>query len=193
MQMIWCGLKIKENCYVLVNHFHENFHSKTPSCRKIKSVFRDVKWCFNASWGLKGLRVEGLTEMTWPDTQTLLRELLLRMKFSIRWISNSHKIFWCKIRTTYWCHIFSFACMCHNFLKHGIIKPDKNVWAPLKTKIYFCVVLSQYIHSYSAICQMSPIVISHYIFNKIMTNDNRWNLTYNTSCGYNYVTCVACR
>ena len=25
------------------------------SCREIKSVFRDVKWCFNASWGLKGL------------------------------------------------------------------------------------------------------------------------------------------
>ena len=24
-----------------------DFHSKNPSCRKIKSVFREVKWCFN--------------------------------------------------------------------------------------------------------------------------------------------------
>ena len=55
MKMIWCGLKIKENCHVLVNQFHGNIHSKTLGCRRIKSVFRDVKWCFNASWGLKGL------------------------------------------------------------------------------------------------------------------------------------------
>ena len=52
--MIWCGLKIKENCHILVNQFHGNIHSKTLGYRKIKSVFRDVKWCFNASWGLKG-------------------------------------------------------------------------------------------------------------------------------------------
>ena len=45
MKMIWCGLKIKENYHVLVNQFHGNYHSK------------NVKWCFNASWGLKGLRV----------------------------------------------------------------------------------------------------------------------------------------
>ena len=49
------GEKIKENYHVLVNQFHGNFNSKTLACRKIKSVFRDVKWCFNASWGLKGL------------------------------------------------------------------------------------------------------------------------------------------
>ena len=55
MKMIWCGLEIKENCHVLVNQFHRNFRSKTLSCRKIKSVSRYVKWCFNASWGLKGL------------------------------------------------------------------------------------------------------------------------------------------
>ena len=55
MKMIWCGLKIIENCHVLVNQFHGNFRSKKFCCRKIKSVFRDVKWCFNASWGLKGL------------------------------------------------------------------------------------------------------------------------------------------
>ena len=48
MKMIWCGLKNKENDHLLVNQFHGNF-------REIKSVFRDVKWCFNASWGFKGL------------------------------------------------------------------------------------------------------------------------------------------
>ena len=53
--MTWCGLKIKENYHILVNKFHGNFRSKTLSFKKIKSVFRDVKWCFNASWGLKGL------------------------------------------------------------------------------------------------------------------------------------------
>ena len=55
MKMIWRGLKIKEICDVLVNQFHGNFRSKAVGCRKIKSVFRDVKWCFNASWGPKGL------------------------------------------------------------------------------------------------------------------------------------------
>ena len=54
--MIWCGWKSKENWHVLVNQFHGNIHSKTLGCRKIKSVLRDVKWCFNASWGLKGLK-----------------------------------------------------------------------------------------------------------------------------------------
>ena len=56
--MIWCGWKIKENCNVLVNQFLGNFPSKTLGCRKIKSVSRDVKWCVNASWGLKGLIVQ---------------------------------------------------------------------------------------------------------------------------------------
>ena len=55
MKMIWCGWKSIQTCHVLVNQFHGNFHPKTLSCRRIKSVFRDVKWCFNASWGLKGL------------------------------------------------------------------------------------------------------------------------------------------
>ena len=32
-----------KNCHVLVNQFHGNFHSKTPSCRNINSVSRDVK------------------------------------------------------------------------------------------------------------------------------------------------------
>ena len=54
--MTWSGWKSTENCHVLVNQFHGNIHSKTLGCRKITSVFRDVKWCFNASWGLKGLK-----------------------------------------------------------------------------------------------------------------------------------------
>ena len=32
----------KENCHVLVSHVRGNFHSKDVSCRKIKSVFREV-------------------------------------------------------------------------------------------------------------------------------------------------------
>ena len=58
MKIIRCGLKIKENHHVLVNKFHGNLCSKTVRCRKIKSVFRDVKWCFNASWRLKGLNIK---------------------------------------------------------------------------------------------------------------------------------------
>ena len=34
---------IKENCHVLVNQLLGNFHSKTFSCGKKKSVFRDLK------------------------------------------------------------------------------------------------------------------------------------------------------
>ena len=55
-KMTWCGLKIKDNYHVSVSQFHGNFRSKTLSCRKIKYVFRDVKWCFNALWSLKGLK-----------------------------------------------------------------------------------------------------------------------------------------
>ena len=46
----------------MVNHFYGNFHSKTLGCRL--SVFRDVKWCFNASWGLKGLNNKALMVKT---------------------------------------------------------------------------------------------------------------------------------
>ena len=46
---------------IAVKQFHGNFPSEILSCRKIRSVFRDVKWCFNASWGLKGLRRQNLT------------------------------------------------------------------------------------------------------------------------------------
>ena len=59
MKMTWCSLKIKENCHELVNQSHRNFHSKTPSCR-------DVKWWFNASWGLKGLRLSLSSTLLFP-------------------------------------------------------------------------------------------------------------------------------
>ena len=45
----------RENCQIMVKEVHGNFPFKTVSCRKIKSVFRVVKLCFKASWGLKGL------------------------------------------------------------------------------------------------------------------------------------------
>ena len=56
MKMTWIGWKIKENCHVLANQFHGNFHYKTFSCGKLKSVHRDLKLCFNASWGFKGFQ-----------------------------------------------------------------------------------------------------------------------------------------
>ena len=68
MKMNSCGLEIEENHYVLVNQFHGNFRSKTPSCRKIKYVFRDVIRCFNASGGLKGLRWKSVPQnIIWMD------------------------------------------------------------------------------------------------------------------------------
>ena len=51
------GNLMKIAMIVLVNQFHGNFHSKTLRYWTIMSVFRDVKWCFNASWGLKGLTI----------------------------------------------------------------------------------------------------------------------------------------
>ena len=50
MKMTWNEWKNKENCHVLVNQFHGKFHSKTIACGEIKYV------CFNAPWGLKGLK-----------------------------------------------------------------------------------------------------------------------------------------
>ena len=67
--MIWCGLKIEEICYVLVSQFHGNFRSKIPNCRKIEIVFGDVKWCFNASWGLKGLTNNNLVHNDYTNIE----------------------------------------------------------------------------------------------------------------------------
>ena len=51
----WRWLEVGETLPCIGKPVSWNFQYKTSSCRKIKSVFRDVKWCFNASWGIKGL------------------------------------------------------------------------------------------------------------------------------------------
>ena len=43
---------------LFLKQFHENVCSKTTRFQEIKSVFRDVKWCFNASWGLNPFNPE---------------------------------------------------------------------------------------------------------------------------------------
>ena len=53
MKMTWSGWKMEGNCYVLVKQFHENLFLKPLKCREIKSVFRDLKWCFDASRALR--------------------------------------------------------------------------------------------------------------------------------------------
>ena len=51
------GDKINEkNILLFLKQFRENFRSKTTRFREIKSFFRDAKWCFDASWGFKGLK-----------------------------------------------------------------------------------------------------------------------------------------
>ena len=40
--MICCGLKIEENCHVLLSQFHGNFRSKTPSFSKL-SHFSEMR------------------------------------------------------------------------------------------------------------------------------------------------------
>ena len=77
--MTWGGLKIKENCHVLINQFHGAFRSKPLCYRKIMSVFRDVKSCFNASWGLKGLKGEGLVTNLFHKTGTYANHRLNRL------------------------------------------------------------------------------------------------------------------
>ena len=76
MKMIWCGLKIKKKYHVLVNQFQGIFCSKSLGCREIKYIFRDVKWCFNASWGLKGLSFSGGGRwMSWESPRLSLAGL----------------------------------------------------------------------------------------------------------------------
>ena len=46
-----------------------SWNSKTLSCRKIRSVLRDVKWCFDASRGLKGLKnIRRTSRVCWLNT-----------------------------------------------------------------------------------------------------------------------------
>ena len=44
---------------VINDQFHENFRSIITRVQEIKSFFWDTKWCFNASWELKGLINDG--------------------------------------------------------------------------------------------------------------------------------------
>ena len=58
--MIRCGLKITENCHVLVDQFHGNFRSEPFVIGKTRYVFRDVKLMHR-----EGLKVNvGLTSDT---------------------------------------------------------------------------------------------------------------------------------
>ena len=66
--------KNKENRHVLINQLHGNFRSKILYCRKIRCVFRDVKRCFNASWGLKGLTY-GQCRRRWHNINPLTPKL----------------------------------------------------------------------------------------------------------------------
>ena len=54
----WRWLEVGDkwkNILLFLKLFYENFRSKTARLHEIKSFFRDARWCFNASWGPKGL------------------------------------------------------------------------------------------------------------------------------------------
>ena len=112
--MIWSGWKIKEKNHVLVNQFYGNFLSKTPSGRKIRCVFRDVKWCFNASWGLKGLRVNTWaffilgTFVIWFGSQYMVNLLYHVRKFKITLLLPGY-----------------LTATCGNYIHHFIYLPEK--------------------------------------------------------------------
>ena len=55
----WKWLKVGDKCkniLLFLKQFHENCCSKTTRLQEIKPFFRYAKWCFNASWGSKGLK-----------------------------------------------------------------------------------------------------------------------------------------
>ena len=83
---IWSGLKIKENCHVLLNQFHGNFCSKTFGCRKIKSVFRHVKSQLNSDiylpHGSTCVYVTVVPYNTWMS-QTISEYCLTMLKDSV--------------------------------------------------------------------------------------------------------------
>ena len=67
--------------------FNGNSRSNTHSCRTVRCVFRDVKWCFSASWGLKGLI------NPWSPHDALKHHFLgqevLKRKFPWNWLTNT--------------------------------------------------------------------------------------------------------
>ena len=95
MKMIWSRWKSKENCHVLVNQFHWNFRSKTLSCGKIKSVFRDLKWCFKASCGLKGLNDDYPVKRCQASSYliviyTHLNLCVATLNYNFKWVKIAH-------------------------------------------------------------------------------------------------------
>ena len=54
----------KKYCYYLKNS--RKIFAIKPLGYKIKSFFRNAKWCFNASWGLKGLN-NHCVQMMWEN------------------------------------------------------------------------------------------------------------------------------
>ena len=67
--------KIKKNCHVFLKQFHLNFSSKSLTLQKINSFFfSDVKWCFNASWGFKGLKDNTFIKWEWHVIVVFIRK-----------------------------------------------------------------------------------------------------------------------
>ena len=78
----------------MVKEFHGNFRSKTLGYREIKTVFRDVKWCLNASWGLKGLNNSN-SEMSLFYINKYLSPLEAGnwvSNFGFKWMKNKNKL-----------------------------------------------------------------------------------------------------
>ena len=73
-----------------MNQFHGDFHSKTLICGKIKYVHRDLKWYFNASWGLKGLKVELLMQFPTSNDETYF-EVSPKLNSSFNYLSIFRK------------------------------------------------------------------------------------------------------
>ena len=144
MKMIWSEWKIKENCHVLANQFFGNFRSKTLGCWKIKPVFRDVKWCFNASCGLKGLRCELLPQFLWQGESkisTLYRmpncnSYMMKLWYFKRLVIF-HSIFNVLFLTRYQNDI-SVEDVCH---MHAVFS---MFWNNIKAKWYYIEISSLY-------------------------------------------------
>ena len=113
--MIWSGWKIKAKYNVLLNQFLVNFHSKTSSYREINCVFRDVKWCFIASWRLKALHILTLYPPNYSiGIFTHLKLCLADAIHNFKWVKiiqiwqNEGQLF---SNRADWCHIMALTCL----------------------------------------------------------------------------------
>ena len=93
MKMIWW---LPRN---LVNQFHGNFGYKSLGCRRIKYVSRDVKWCFNASWRLKGL-IHHWVNVCYLPGSAVHHNLLLSFPDA----QNA----WCYLQLTDICEVYTY-------------------------------------------------------------------------------------